>query len=446
MLEARNLLQRLPMELRCCILASLSDLESLASATLTCRALYWAFKNNEGRVIRDVLINCVGLVALPEAIIAHRCCPPYLSTCIQLRMDIWGEEQIHRQNIYISDFLQRLERPSPILTTWAMRDARALGDFHLKVVSKLTHRFIQACAKASSSEFPLENSLCLYPVSESERERIERALYRFEIFRRLFSCFSDREEYLLPYAATFFSKFAPWENAQLICIHEFLAREIIPVFNDVAEHDITWGIHLTDFKAAIGRPVIQHLLTLGLERILEIASCALYKDRERLLAVGEAPPGENYTFFQSAITSIRELSSLEGIGHNILVAPPFCADEDASEEHTWELSLTHNPRSSLDAIYDELDWPYRQCGFILWDYERLQSLGILEPLRMSAQDLEFSSAALMDMQPSWDARAAIYQRGGRGYWAKDDESHIVWPEYSEEEKDARGARHWQTWN
>ena len=91
--EAQQPLQRFPMELRCGILASLSDLQSLASAALTCRALYSAFKNNEDRLVRDVLVNCVGFGALPEAIIASRCRPSYLSTRVELPTDMLGEEQ-----------------------------------------------------------------------------------------------------------------------------------------------------------------------------------------------------------------------------------------------------------------------------------------------------------------------------------------------------------------
>ncbi|OTA81132.1 hypothetical protein M434DRAFT_213687 [Hypoxylon sp. CO27-5] len=88
-----------------------------------------------------------------------------------------------------------------------------------------------------------------------------------------------------------------------------------------------------------------------------------------------------------------------------------------------EAIIAHQCRLPYLSTCIQLDFSCRRCGFILCDYERFQPLGILEPLRMSAQELEFSSVALMDMQPSWDARAAIYQHRGRGFWVKDDISY-----------------------
>ena len=228
----------LPAEIQHCILASLIDVRSLASAALVCRAFYSTFKSDKESLIRDVLINCVGYNILPEALIAHQCSPPYLSVQVE-RAIILPEDRLEldRLHDYASEFLKRLKRPAVTTIICTMRDAITISDFHLQVVSVLTQRFIQACARAAPIHLPLEHSLRSRPASPSEEDRIARTLYRFETFRRLFGCFCTNpehpvhwtdEEPLLHYTLIFFSKFAPWENAQLGCINDFLAREVMP--------------------------------------------------------------------------------------------------------------------------------------------------------------------------------------------------------------------------
>lgn len=66
------------------------------------------------------------------------------------------------------------------------------------------------------------------PVSNPEKERICRALYRFELFRRLFGYFAWWTDELMGLAMVFFTRLSPWEIAQLGCIHDFLGRQVIP--------------------------------------------------------------------------------------------------------------------------------------------------------------------------------------------------------------------------
>ncbi|KAI1080236.1 hypothetical protein F5B20DRAFT_119647 [Whalleya microplaca] len=317
-----------------------------------------------------------------------------------------------------------------------MRDALMINDFHVQVVSKLAQRFIQACVTNSESFcLPLENSLRSRPISHLEEERITRALYRFELFRRLFGWFQHLEDEdiprlhdSLPYLAIFFSKFAPWENAQLACMNDFLAGEILPVFNDFAEHDVVWGELKANFNAEMDDDPIQFLLTLGLEKILEISSSDSYADRERLLNHdGEPGPREIIPFLRQALDSgLYSLSEIKGAGKTILEAPAFCADGDGGAEQIWRLSL--ESKVVVFGVYERLTWSYRQWGYALWDSKRLQDLGILErPWKPDAEQMPSTAVENWDkMHASWAARADIYRRGGRGYWAEGDETRIVW--------------------
>jgi hypothetical protein len=225
---AQNPFDRLPFELRHCILASLSDIPSLISAALSCRALYATLREGENIIAGHVLINSLGPSVLPEAVVTHRCSPPFCSVNVASATEFSSDEQVKVLKNYVSNFLGHLERPVLSSTRWSMQDAVALDDYHHRVILKLAQRFIQACGRASSFRLEIGNSLQSHPPSISEQARIVRSLYRFETFRRLFGCLGNMDNEILHLVIVFFSKFAPWENAQLACIHDFLAWQVRP--------------------------------------------------------------------------------------------------------------------------------------------------------------------------------------------------------------------------
>ncbi|CAJ2513948.1 Uu.00g020670.m01.CDS01 [Anthostomella pinea] len=223
--ETHDPLQRLPTELRQTILASIPDPRSMRCATLSCHAYYVAFKQNEVSLVREVLINYVGYDTLLEATIAYRCEPPYLSTRVEDPMVPNDGEQDQLYN-FISGFLRDYRRREAVSTKWTSLDALALNDFHRHVVSRLLDRFLRACSQ--TSEFPLQQSFESSPATPREKDRIARGLYRFETFRELFGCLSYQGQMLTDYAAIFLSRYPPWEIAQIGCMNDFLAREVIP--------------------------------------------------------------------------------------------------------------------------------------------------------------------------------------------------------------------------
>lgn len=131
-----------------------------------------------------------------------------------------------RQCRYIVEFLRDLDRTSFEKTIISMTEAFTLNDFHVHTVSPLAERFVVICTERYEWQEPLWESIEERPVSKTEWERIERVLYRFELFRKLFGRFHDSAAKLTPLVKFFFQNFAPWENAQLGCIHDFLAREV----------------------------------------------------------------------------------------------------------------------------------------------------------------------------------------------------------------------------
>lgn len=97
---------------------------------------------------------------------------------------------------YVSRYIKRLTRSSFENATISMTDALALSDFHVKTVSVLAQRFIVICTERHDWQEPLKESIEKCPVSRLEWERIERVLYRFELFRKRNAGWSGAESLL----------------------------------------------------------------------------------------------------------------------------------------------------------------------------------------------------------------------------------------------------------
>lgn len=237
-------LLRLPNELLEGILFCTPDATILVRVALLCRRMYDIFKRNKDNIVSTVLTACIGATVLPEALLALQCTPPILNTDIVVEGD-WSVEQVTAQTNYASHFCQNMREARESRSKYRMGQAIALCDFHEQVVRPLQERFIASRTSSRSRlNFPqLRKSLNARPLSQLEKERICRSLYRFEIYRKLYGCsqssypFADRSE-------DFFLQYAGWELAQLGCIHDFLAYEIIPseLFNQRQKFGIKIGV------------------------------------------------------------------------------------------------------------------------------------------------------------------------------------------------------------
>lgn len=223
---------QLPVELLQHILASLPDPRSLANAIQVSRTFYLAFKENEQNAIATVLECCVGTGVLPEAKLARDCDPPVLTTKLTDQPPDLDDDQLSEElNAYVMKFLRGEPRQSDLTRSrCTLSDALTLGNFHTDVILPLKARLIQASSDPASCimSAKVKESLDVRSVSHLEEERISRALYRFELFRRLFGCFAWRTDELIGLATAFFSRFSPWEIAQIGCIHDFLCQQVIP--------------------------------------------------------------------------------------------------------------------------------------------------------------------------------------------------------------------------
>lgn len=197
------------------------------------------------------------------------------------------------------------------------------------------------------------------------------------------------------------------------------------VFNDVAAHDITWGAFSVNYDADIKDGEIQHLLTLGLARILEIMALSAepYSTREAALTTGYTAAAENGQFLAMALEALEfhrdddDPPSLPGF----FPETAFYDDDDVGPEENWLAT-----RGDIEAlgVYDDEQYAARAWGYVFWDQRRLLELGLRESTWATEVLINTDTRtgpSIEDMAVTWRARYAFYQAGRRGRWDKDEQ-------------------------
>ncbi|KAK7754967.1 hypothetical protein SLS62_003051 [Diatrype stigma] len=211
------------------------------------------------------------------------------------------------------------------------------------------------------------------------------------------------------------------------------------VHNDLAGHSITYGRLRVPSATTPGDFRIQHLLTLGLAKVLQIISCDSLDDREKTLELKRTRPPYSFGCLYSVLSTLDYFYASSDIDRILQEADTQLHDDgDQGAKQIWRLSLTENSSSNKTlGIYSGRNWPHRRWGYVMWDHDRLSTLGVLGRSWISTDEFEYPPSRYLysflnhEVQSSWDRRRELYEAGGRGYWVKDDETHIVWSEPGE---------------
>lgn len=431
-------IEGLPVELLQMVLSALSDVASLHAAVSSCPRFRLIFLEVEATITAQVLSRQIDGSILPEATAAFEssCFPTY------------GREIQNREGV--RDFVARnLRHRLALPRSWSLRSALRLGRLHSCVAW-----FANKLALAAFSRETLSRSEPL--VSPQERSRIECALFRFEIYCNLFresqDPYSDlrREQKLL-----FFSKFAPWENEQLGCVHDFLVETVSPgqllgafgllntranatspAFDDIAEHDVAWGAFHVEYGTGGDSPFIQHILSMGLEKLHQIAKSESYEERYDLLYSRYCPNATD-SFLCEGLQEANEqnhdvfLEDVTPENESLYIKRPFFADPDSGPADAWRWA--HREDSWANWVYQPDRQGLRRWAYVLWDRARLEAVGIFQgtwedvsqPRDAILEDQEVARQRAY-MGNSWEAREQIYMQGGTGWWSWGDRSKVIW--------------------
>ncbi|KAK2744284.1 hypothetical protein FQN57_004369 [Myotisia sp. PD_48] len=202
--------------------------------------------------------------------------------------------------------------------------------------------------------------------SRSEIDRIQRALYQFEIYCNLFRTL-EHDIYPGPnQMEVFFSKFSPWENEQLA-----------PVLDDLGTNEPRWA----SFYAVVGTPEtfgLQKQLSLGLHhlRALMLAN----SDKERKLLVGEPENLSHLDFLDEALpaanglTRTEVLADMDSEDEEEFIFPARFPDGDSGAEDIWRWA--HQSDMALEFVLGGRHKQLRKWAYVMWDRTRLDSWGI----------------------------------------------------------------------
>lgn len=203
------ILETLPLEIVQNILASLDDIPSLICAALTGPFLFNALHFSEESIATQVLINQLSPALVHDAITTQK--------SYRYRERIAPDEEVVR---FIERYFDGLREPSLPPLRLTISNSLPLSQFHKKIRYLSDHLITDMLSENPVSGRP---DLSPQPPLKGELVRIERALYRMEIY---YNIYLNRRTHRLNDA--FFSCLSPWENEQLACVRDCMFRILAP--------------------------------------------------------------------------------------------------------------------------------------------------------------------------------------------------------------------------
>lgn len=361
-------------------------------------------------------------------------------------------------------------------------------------VRKLADIYIEQCA---SSNKALSGSLRDRPVTLGERVRIERAFYRFEIFRRAFGSFEGRwdngpfrgvsdnfanrggdfdrdffdndanrdrdwlDNPVPNFIQDFKESFNTVELIQLHSIYGFLKRLITPAINDMLWHDCEMHEWRLVGDWASDERVSAHVFA-GMQHVYDVWAafkarnvtkmcCLIQMEADfgfRVLHVARKYDTALYHVLAAELYTGRK-SSLEVTKSKIAIHDTDEGPRDACLAVSF--AIRDMGKQSPYQLRHEQDGlaPHRQWGFVMWDHRRLNMMGFFErpfasPIQRSPYLTgDLNAASVMFRQHIQTLRQGIQARaplGGR--WQL---GSLIWWEGVIGSPYTLGPRDYDTW-
>lgn len=207
-------IESLSVELVRMILSALPDVATLQKTAISCPLFYHAFLEVEKSISTQILSLQMDYDVLPEAVAAFES-----SKARNIHSGTKDIDCLEAVTDYIARNLRQRPEPPKL---WTLNEALRLEQLHISV-----SWFANKIATEALAKDPLNRTNAI--ATPQEISRIQRALYRFEIYCDLFRQINRKQSVFYPNQKTlFFSNFAPWEIEQLGCVHDFLARAVTP--------------------------------------------------------------------------------------------------------------------------------------------------------------------------------------------------------------------------
>ncbi|KAI1658971.1 hypothetical protein F4813DRAFT_355275 [Daldinia decipiens] len=277
-----------------------------------------------------------------------------------------------------------------------------------------------------------------FVLSSSEYLRFCRAFYRVELYFCLFRCRNSLGS--VPFHEhRFFSNLPPWEKEQLASVQDFLELKLSQSSHDVLAHDVEFGELEIDYITTGDNNHFRQLwLSQGVDFIHRLMSESSYNSKKALLK--SAFVAGKVDLYEALIsppeTDLNDDVPLSDYADEDLAAlfPPTESqdkDSDKGPFEAWRVAFNPLPRSAWVMLTN--NYGLRERAYVFWDLDRIETYDMMKLFENTPEDSELQRAYddMDEMRESFEERSKIWQKGGSGYWSKNDASRIVWPTWQD---------------
>lgn len=370
-----------------------------------------------------------------------------------------------------------------LASSCGFKEVYRLEEIH-PMVRKLADIYIEQCAESNQA---LTNTLLERPVTLGERVRIERAFYRFEIFRRAFGSFEGRwtqqafreisdedanrdrdwlDDPVPNFIQDFKECFDTVELTQLHCIYGFLKRLITPAINDMLWHNCQLKERSLIGHWATDDRVSAHVF-MGMQHMYNIWTAFNARRVTEMCCMMQTvfqQPEVNYGPVEYRISRKHDT-----ILYHVLAAELYTGRSASLEVTKSKIAIHDTDESPRDACLavssafqamgqqspDDLRHeqdslaPHRHWGFVMWDQRRLDMMGYFTRPYASptmrypylSGDLHSTSAMFRQHQDTLRLHVQSYANSGRTAW----HGGLAWWEGVLGTPYALGGRAYDTW-
>lgn len=227
-----RLIQSCPLELQVAILTHVPDLQALKSLILSCSAFSTAYYSHQRQVLLHLAQNTFDADKVNIAI-------PLLA-CRAQHIDVWSPTHLETVTTLLKAIPEHIEPTKQAIHEISVEECKQM--LRLKSVAS------QICNDLISQvplHHPLEGDdvMSYKPLSSTEKHRITVAVYRWELWAKLFSkqppddassqdSISGTDSHTQ--MAVYLARYTRWEQEQLSCLYDYAHRRCDQLFGDSA--------------------------------------------------------------------------------------------------------------------------------------------------------------------------------------------------------------------
>ncbi|CAH0050892.1 unnamed protein product [Clonostachys solani] len=438
-----SFISTMPPELRHEILAHCPDPLTMQSLALSCKAFYSTYSADPDRILTSVVLGSV-----------HRSVQPVASAALAASKLPAGDVAAFQR--FKDEHLEPQQgAPGYPTGTSPMSDILLLARLHDHVTyfaDAISHEMLGRLPVREAGGSMASEPSGSHP-SATELLRMQRAIYVFQIFCHIF----DREPgYRRSNGRNFppidvwracYPKFAQYEVEQQICLHEYFMVLIARGFNEIVQHDVTWGYLGVDPITSTDSTLGQEILLRGLDTLRALSEAGNYQDIRSVLHGGERRtdgPLPSSSDFVNRMEHINKQGTYPQFNPEVTFAvsltflnhvrAPLYQDPECGPVRAWETVFCGDLH--MRVLRHRYIRIHRRRGYVFWDLARLEKQefsGARWETDQAPDPIadywtnQMLNPPIETVLMSRERRSEIWKAGGRGWWSFDDESKVVYP-------------------